>query len=76
MDANNVALLKADLGAKSQETKQEIKDEMKRLGNPLEMLPYYAVYAPGLSEPITISGSITSGKVIRTIEDLGAAESH
>ncbi len=60
---NDIVALKADK-AKSPEVEQQLVE----LGNSQKAIPFYAIYAPGLDEPITFSGIITSGGVIKELE--------
>ena len=59
---NDIVALKADK-AKSPEVEQQLVE----LGNSQKAIPFYAIYAPGLDEPITFSGIITSGGVIKEL---------
>ena len=43
---------------------QEILTE---LGNPSQAIPYYAIYGPGIPEPIRLEGPITPGQVTDAI---------
>ena len=65
-DENNIVALRA---YKSEEA-PEVEEMMSELGNRLKAIPFYAIFAPGLDEPITFSGLITSGGVIQQIEEL------
>ena len=69
---NEIVALKADK-AKSPEVEQQLVE----LGNSQKAIPFYAIYAPGLDEPITFSGIITSSGVIKELrqftEDKSAA---
>lgn len=60
---NDIVALKADK-AKSPEVEQQLVE----LGNSQKAIPFYAIYAPGLDEPITFSGIITSGGVINELK--------
>lgn len=63
-EENEVVSLKADKG----KIPDEVKDILTELGNPKELIPYYAIYGPGLSKPITLEGPITQNQVAEAIE--------
>lgn len=63
-EANEVVALRADKG----KIPEEVKDILTELGNPKELIPYYAIYGPGLHKPITLEGPITHGQVSSAIE--------
>ena len=46
----------------------EVEVKLTELGNPKQAIPFYAVYGPGLSEPITFEGPITPSQVSSAIE--------
>ena len=64
-ETNKVVALKADKG----KIPEEVKEILIELGNPKEAIPYYAVYGPGIKEPITFDNIITRKQVIRAIEE-------
>jgi len=41
---------------------------MKELGNSKGAIPFYAIYGPGLEQPITAAGPISSGWVYESLE--------
>ena len=59
-----VVALKADKG----KIPDEVKDILTELGNPKELIPFYAIYGPGISKPITLEALITHGQVADAIE--------
>ena len=65
-DANDVVVLRADVSTNS----DAIDTEMSKLGNPLGLIPFYAIYAPGQDNPRTFSGPISSGSIITAIEEI------
>ncbi len=59
-----VVALKADKGL----IPEAVKVKLIELGNPKEAIPFYAIYGPGLPEPITLQGVILFGQVVSAIE--------
>lgn len=45
----------------------EVEEQLVELGNTEKGIPYYAVYGPGINEPITAEGIITPGWVIESV---------
>ncbi len=60
---NNIVALKANK-AESEEVVQQLVE----LGNSEEAIPFYAIYAPGMDQPITTGGPILPGWVIDSLE--------
>lgn len=63
-DDNNIVALKADKG----KIPQAVEQIMVELGNPSQAIPYYAVYGPGINEPITFAGPITRNQILTAVE--------
>ena len=66
---HNIVALKAD-----KSKSPEVEEQLVELGNSQKAIPFYAIYAPGLKEPVTFSGLITSGGVIAELEKLNTAK--
>ncbi len=62
---HNVAALKCDKG----KTPDVFKSELAALGYG-DAPPVYAIYGPGVEAPITFSGPITTGGIMKAIEGL------
>ena len=61
---HNVVALKANKAKSS-----EVGEKLIELGNSQQAIPFYAVYAPGLDQPITFApGIMSSDYVIKQIE--------
>ena len=58
-EQNNVVALKADKG----KIPEAVETKLTELGNPLQAIPFYAIYGPAVEEPIKLSGPITPGQV-------------
>ncbi len=63
---NNIVALKADKGNEARA--DEMIAFMQELGNPEGAIPFYAIYGPGLDEPITADALITKGWVYESLE--------
>ena len=70
---HEIVALKADKGNESRIN--EMLALMKELGNSKEAIPFYAIFGPGLDEPLTASGPITSGWVYESLEKAKANSS-
>ena len=46
----------------------EVVQQLVELGNSQEAIPFYAIYAPGMDQPITTGGPILPGWVIDSLE--------
>jgi hypothetical protein len=63
-EENGVVALLAD-----KDTMPEVNPLLKDLGNSLAAIPYYAIYAPGLDQPIHFGGNVlTPGKVREEVQ--------
>ena len=63
---HNIVALKADKGNKNQ--LNEMLPLMKELGNSKGAIPFYAIYGPGLDQPITADALITRDWVYESLE--------
>ena len=61
---HEVIALKADKG----KIPDAVAEILIELGNPSQAIPYYAIYGPGISDPITLDGPITFAQVTDAIE--------
>jgi hypothetical protein len=59
---NNVVALKAD-----KDKMPEVDPLLRRLGNKAQAIPFYAVYGPGLEEPIAFGGNLLTASQVRTV---------
>ena len=62
-EENGVVALKADKG----KIPEAVEMKLAELGNPLQAIPFYAIYGPAIEEPIKLSGPITPGQVAEAI---------
>ncbi len=73
-EENGVVALKADKG----KIPEAVETKLTELGNPLQAIPFYAIYGPAIEEPIKLSGPITPGQVADAIRkaagDVGTQE--
>ena len=67
-EEHNIAALKADKG----KIPEAVKEILTELGNPSQAIPYYAIYGPGVPEPITFAGPITRDQVSAAIANVRA----
>ena len=51
-----------------------MEQQLVELGNSQKAIPFYAIYAPELKEPLTFSGLITAGGVIAELEKIKASD--
>ena len=65
-EENNIVALKADKG--NADRVDEMTAFMRDLGNPEAAIPFYAVYGPGLEEPITSEALITKGWIYESLK--------
>lgn len=63
-EENNIAALRADKG----KIPAEVEEILSELGNPTQAIPYYAIYGPSISKPITFAGPITRDQVLNAID--------
>ena len=72
-ESNQVVALRAYKGKVAEDEFTKITTE---LGNPKQAIPMYAIYGPGLPEPIVYSGPISFGQVndaiAKALGDIGA----
>ncbi len=70
-DEHGVVALKAD-----KDTMAGVDDLLRELGNTATAIPYYAVFSPGLEEPIHFGGNFLTATKVRQVvqEALDAAE--
>lgn len=59
---NNIVALKAD-----KNVSPEVNGLLKELGNSSTAIPYYAVYSPGLKEPIHFGGNFLTGGAVQEV---------
>ena len=59
----DVVALKADKGVNP----DAVEKKLAELGNPKAAIPFYAVYGPGIKNPITFDSAITRRHVAKTI---------
>ena len=71
-EENNVVAVKAD-----KDKMPGVNDLLKELGNTSTAIPYYAIFSPGLDEPIHFGGNVlTAGQVEDVVQEaLDAAAS-
>ncbi len=63
-EENNVVALKAD-----KDKMRGVNELLKELGNTSTAIPYYAVFAPGMSRPIHFGGNVlTAGQVREVVQ--------
>ncbi len=60
-ESNGVVALKAD-----KNESPEVNALLKELGNTATAIPYYAIYAPGLDEPIHFGGNILTASQVKS----------
>jgi len=61
-EENNVVALKAD-----KNVSPEVNELLKELGNSSTAIPYYAIYSPGMKEPIHFGGNFLTGGTVRDV---------
>jgi len=61
-EENNIVALKAD-----KNVSPEVNELLKELGNSSTAIPYYAVYSPGLKEPIHFGGNFLTGGAVQEV---------
>jgi thiol:disulfide interchange protein len=62
-DKHNIVALKANKAESD-----EVLEQLVELGNSEQAIPFYAIYAPGMDQPITAGGPILPGWVIDSLE--------
>ncbi len=62
-DKHNIVALKANKAES-----EEVLEQLVELGNPEQAIPFYAIYAPGMDQPITTGGPILPSWVIDSLK--------